>query len=299
MRLRTSILITLTALIALLSMPAVSSAAAVNSWGSTQRWPWSGSWWPMLDTYTNLYDDGQALSKYDTYIKAIDGTSPGSQAFEKQYFSTSDPKNNWWGHCHAWAAAAILAAEPPTSVTKNGVTFNDVDLKGLVSDLYFDPKLNWLAGTRSETADTTKPEYKDIAPAWMDWLLQYYVGYYRYSFIMDISANSQVWNYPVVAYTRTSNKAADGTETVSTTVWFANPENRRGTGYHRQDYTYTLKAGTDGTWTGASVTTHPDFAWVPTGHNTANTLNGTDANRNHKLDTAKIETLIGGGYKIP
>lgn len=284
-----------------------SSAAAAYQWGSTQRWPWSGYWWPMLDTSSNLYDPGQALEKYDKYVVSTGAVDPKSQAFEKDYFSTTDAANNWWGHCHAWSAAAILTKEPPASITKGGQTFSDSNLKGLLTDLYFDPKYEWLSGQRSDTTDVNDPAYKDIDPAWMDWLLQYYVRHYRYSFIMDTSANSEVWNFPVVAYTRSNVVNLNKTEDVTTTVWYANPQDARGTKYFSYTYTYRLTpaatGGYTGAWTGTSVTAHPDFAWVPTGHVTDNTWfqgeTRQEPNRNHKLNTAKVAELIGNGYQIP
>lgn len=266
MRMKMGMLAFTVSLIASMLIPAASSAA--YEWGSTARWPWSGSWWPMLEgNYANLYDAGGAMSKYDQYIRATTGTAGTAQAWERANHFTANQSEKWFGHCHAWSAAAILNPEPPNGVTKGGVAFSSDDLKGLESEIYFDPKFNWLSGTRSETTNVNDAAYKDIAPAWMDWLLSYYVKQYRYPFIMDVSADAEVWNFPVFAYTRNTTAKADGSTDVATTVWFSNPESRRGTGYISKNYTYNLRAGTAGTWTGSSVTTHPDFAWVPTGHN--------------------------------
>jgi len=146
-----------------------------------------------------------------------------------------------------------------------GVTFGNDQLKGLVTELYYQPTFNWLAGTRSSSNDVNDAAYKDIAPVWMGWLLRYYVGYYHYPFIMDISADSEVWNFPVFAYSRNSTKFQGG-EAVSTTVWFSNPvANSRGTRYFSRTYQYYLYDGQAGQWYGNSVKDHPDFAWVPTG----------------------------------
>jgi len=260
------------AMIVCLAIPGIANAA--YEWGSTSRWPWSGYWWPMLSSDLNLYDAGGPLQKYDTYLKNTTGTAGGAQACEKANYSTDDPANDWWGHCHAWSAASILTKEPPASRTVGGVTFNGDDLRGLVTDLYYSPTFTWLAGTRVDDNSTTSAAYKDIAPAWMDWLLRYYVRYYKYPFIMDISTDSQVWNFPVFSYTRNSTALAGGGENVSTTVWFSNPvAHVTGTKYFSRTYTYTLTPGQLGTWTGASVNDHPDFAWVPTGRSAVPHLN--------------------------
>jgi hypothetical protein len=223
----------------------------------------------MLGTDTNLYDDGQAAQKYDTYLLNTTGTRGTAQTWEKANHATADAKNDWWGHCHAWSAASVLTKEPAYGFTRGGVTFNTNDTKGLVTELYYSPQLNWLSGRRVDNAnDTTSDAYKDIAPAWMDWLLRYYVRYYKYPFVMDINADSQVWNFPVFAYSRNSVANADGSESVTTQVWYSSPEyNATGTRYFSRTYTYTLKSGTLGTWTGKSTSDHPDFAWVPTGKN--------------------------------
>lgn len=252
-------------LVALLA-PSVSSAATET--GSTAKWPWSGYWWPMFSGDTNLYDDGGPLAKYDQYMKATTGTAGTAQSWEKANHFTGDSKNDWWGHCHAWSAASILTKEP-TAVTVSGVNFSADDTRGLVTELHYSPKLSWLSGRRVDDAtDKSSAAYKDIAPAWMDYLLRYYVGYYKYPFVMDINANQEVWNFPVFAYSRTTTPQADGSTNVRTQVWYSSPQyNVTGTKYFSRVYTYTLVPGQLGTWTGDSVDNHPDFAWMPTGRN--------------------------------
>lgn len=272
MRLRITWLLVLTTMAIALVMPATASAA--EEWGSTSKWPWSGYWWPMLDTNLNLYDQGEAMELYDRYMLNTRGTRTNAQAWERANHSTTDAANSWWGHCHAWAAASILTREPPANVTRGGVDFHTNATRGLVTSLYYNPTFTWLSGTRNDGTDPNSAAFKDIHPAWMDWLLRYYVRYYKYPFIMDVNADSQVWNFPVFAYSRTSAPAAGGGENVTTRVWFSNPKaGVTGTQYFSRVYTYTLKPGTLGTWTGASYTDHPDFAWVPSGKRAVPHLN--------------------------
>lgn len=279
---RITILAAVVATLASLLLPAVASAD--SEWGRVRTDPWSGSWWPMLSTQVNLYDDGGPLEKYDSYVKATTGTAGGAKAWERANHATDNEANSWWGHCHAWSAASILTPQPPTTRTVEGIAFDGNDLRGLVTELYYSPKLNWLAGTRvDDKNDTTSAAYKDVAPAWMDWLLRYYVRYYKYPFVMDINANAEVWNFPAYAYSRSSTANADGSESVTTTVWYANPKyGVTGTSYFSRTYTYTLKSGTLGTWTGDSVKDHPDFAWLPTGRNAM-----------PHVDAAKVGTIVG------
>lgn len=263
-----------------------SSAAAAQEYGSTAKWPWSGYWWPMLDNGYNLYSANGPMQRYDQYLTAT-GQRTGAQAWERANHYTSDQKNSWWGFCHAWAAAAILSPEPKAT-SASGVNFSVNDAKGITTSLYYEPTFTWLSGNRVDDAnDKSSAAYKDIAPAWMDYLLRYYVRYYKYPFIMDVNADSQVWNYPVFAYNRTSTEYAGGIEDVTTTVWYSRPDwGVSGTKYFSKTYTYRLQSGTLGQWTGSSTGDHPDFAWVPTGKRPGN---GT----NPYVTEAAVERITG------
>ena len=281
---RKHMLATLIITVSTIVLMAPAAASAAQESGSSSKWPWSGYWWPMLSTEANMYDQGGPLQKYDAFIRGTSGYQSQSQLWEQQNHMTTNAANTWWGHCHAWAAASILTAEPPANYNSGGVHWTTNDTKGLVTELYYSPKYTWLSGRRVDSPnDTTSAAYADIAPAWMDYLLRYYVGYYKYPFIMDISANSEVWNFPVFAYNRNSTALADGSENVTTTVWYSSPDyNATGTKYFSRTYTYTLKGGTLGTWTGNSVKDHPDFAWVPT---------GKDASAH--INEAVVEQIVG------
>ncbi len=265
------------AAVASMTLITPGTASAATEYGSTNKWPWSGYWFPMLDNGYNLYSAGGPLQKYDAWA----GTQ--AQAWERQNHYTNDPANKWWGHCHAWAAAAILAPEPKAV---GNFTINDT--KGLAAELYYEPTFQWLSGVRvDDPNDRSSAAYQDIAPAWMDYLLRYYIRYHKYPFIMDVNADSQVWNYPVFAYNRESTQYAGGIEDVKTTVWFASPDwNVTGTKYISRTYTYRLQAGTLGQWFGSSVNDHPDFAWVPTGKRPG-------AGTNPHVTERNVEALTG------
>ncbi len=262
--------LTLNVLIAIFALSALvpSAAQAEYTWGSTSHWPWSGYWYPVPQGSMNMYTPGGPLDQYDKYVKATRNYDPGARQYELKNKFTTDQTYGWWGHCHAWASASMLVAEP-SPTTKAGVQFNNNNAKGLVTKLYDDPTYHMLSGIRvDDPNDRSSNAYKDIAPAWMDYLLRYYIGYYQYPFVMDLEADSEVWNYPVFAFTRDTQARNDGSEAVTTTIWYATPDSGvRGTNYASRTYTYTLKAGTLGEWTGGSVHNHPDFAWVPTGRN--------------------------------
>src|SRR5436190_476894 len=97
--------------------------------------PWSGWWWPAAAGHLVRgyhYGDPGALVKHDQVT--------GKQAAEWEkstpyHFDLGGP--DWWGHCHAWAAASILEPEPHREVTQELTTFHIGDLKGLLSEAHF------------------------------------------------------------------------------------------------------------------------------------------------------------------
>lgn len=257
---------------------------------STTRWPWSGYWWPQHDAAgPNLYEFGGPLNKYDWYVYNTRGYNPDARGWEYQNHQVTDRQYDWAGHCNAWSAASMMVADPPASgVQRGGVYFTQDDLEGLVTEVWDDPSFTWLAGTRSETDAVGSAEYQDMDPAWMDYLLRYYVGQYRYPFIMDTSAGSQVWNFPVFAYQRNTQSYSDGSLGVHTTVWFSDASaGAATTQYFARSYDYQLwntGGGSTGRWLGDSHADHPDFAWVPTGR-------GQPGNPN--LDSSIVSEILG------
>jgi hypothetical protein len=218
------------------------------------------------------------------------GYSAGSQYWEAQNHSQNV---SWAGECHAWSAASILTpGAPQGGVTKGGVQFTQDDLEGLVTALYYNPTYEMLpGGTRSNTDNVNTAEYQDMNPAWMHYLLQYYLGSYNYPFIMDTSAGSQVWNFPAFAYRMWGTDNGDGSTSYTTRVWFSDA--RAGvatTQYFYKDYNYTLANTADGhmtgAWTGNSVADHPDFAWVPTGK-------AEGGGKNPYINEAIVEEILG------
>lgn len=267
---------------------------AAASQGAARITPWSGHWWP---SYTgsdpNLYDANGPLALYDKYVQATRGYNPGAQQWELQNRRTDDPKLDWAGYCHAWAAASILTSGAPQGgVTRAGIKFGQDKLEGLISSVYYNPTYQLLpGGVRSETDDPKAAEFKDMNPAWMHYLLQYYVGQHNHPFIMDTAAGAQVWNFPVFAYQSRERRNDDGSVDFNTRVWFSDAAaGEANTRHFYKDYSYRLRNTGDGrmtgAWTGASVKEHPDFAWVPTGK-------ADGGGRNPNVDERIVEEILG------
>ena len=279
------LLVLIVAAMASMTLITPAAASAATEYGSTNKWPWSGYWWPMLENNYNLYSDNGPLQKYDTQF----GT--GAKAWERQNHYTNDAANKWWGHCHAWASAAILAPEPKAT---GNYTINDT--KGLTTALYYEPTFQWLSGVRvDDVNDRSSAAYQDIAPAWMDYLLRYYVQEHGSSFVMDTDPGSPVWNFPVAGFERSTSKNGDGSVRVKTDVWFRKPTagvaGYDPNSFFRKTYEYDLWNTADGRGsTGRWVSDdRPDFAWASDGHKATD----GQTQRNPKLDPKIVEEILG------
>lgn len=223
--------------------------------GRSSKTPWSGYWWPMLNTYaTKLYNNPGPMTRYD----AANGTR--AYAWEKANHSTTDSANDWWGHCQAWAAAAIMEAQPPGR-TFRGIWFSQDDAEGLYAETW-NTHTGWMYGTRYNGEGTSSTAYQDVFAADFDRLVRYWIGDMKTPLMMDFTTGTAVWNYPVYAYSR-SSVISGSKEYVTMKVTRAAPSyGVNGTSPMVVTFYYTLESGTRGRWYnpyGSSVNTHPDY----------------------------------------
>ena len=125
---------------------------------------------------------------------------------------------------------------------------------------------------------------------------------------MDVTAGSEIWNYPVFGYRRSSSFSDQRTEHVRTTVYYtaATTDNSDEPNYFTRTYTYTLHHDPEGAWsewTGDSIHDHPDFAWRPTGRGTSWPTTGMRPGQdpllrhvNPKLDPSIVSEILG--YRV-
>jgi hypothetical protein len=149
--------------------------------------------------------------------------------------------------------------------------------------------------------------YADVSPDVWHKILLTVIGRKKMAFVADITANEEVWNHPAFAYrssvtlgrTYTEGGAGRKEWSVATTVWYATDgvsESTLGVKDFTKNYTYTLVTDDAGrillgTWTGASVDDHPDFAWLPTYNPT-----GRDDGENHNLLYGKILEILPASH---
>lgn len=129
--------------------------------------PWAGYWWPMCKGETALgYSPHGApgpLEKYDQYIEAKYGGDSRAKEWElANHYQPGCP--TWFGHCHAWAAAAVLEDEPRSSITKEGIIFYVGDLKGLLTECHYSDPVDFQLGTRFNPTNNPSYAYEDVYP---------------------------------------------------------------------------------------------------------------------------------------
>ncbi len=212
-----------------------SSSQSVKNAAIPKDVPWIGSYWAYKR-------DGIAFRD----IKGQYGTSPadrfdefwglGSATYdwEKKEHTCSHLKGDqkkscegWWGHCNAWAGAAVKEAEPRKSiealspVTKKKHTLSVADQKGLLTEAYMsvnslfagqtdkstETSTSWIHDKDNKSSQnwigyglTTYDAFWDVTPRAFFHIFTNYIGLNRMGVVIDRFTGDQVWNQPVVAY---------------------------------------------------------------------------------------------------
>jgi hypothetical protein len=202
--------------------------------------PWPGSYWPIYADGINVqWADGQP-SASQKYARAF-GLNPTQLAnqisaksgilsqrgrptcvSDRQCARLGDKSRcgrragesrgvcipSWFGICHAWAPAAILEPEPKCSVQKNGVTFEPMDLKALITQVYDGASLKTVfTGARynGRDNDISRDQYgryinaarRDLGAGFFHLAITNIMGRYKHPIIVDVDSGSAVWNQPV------------------------------------------------------------------------------------------------------
>jgi hypothetical protein len=247
---------------------AQSDDAVTSASGEAAIQPWSGWWWPAGNgAGPALFAPGGPLDKYDQYVAATSGQSPGTRAWEREELYV--PGVAWAGHCNGFAAAALLEPEPTEPVNVLGMTFSVADLKGLLVDYHFGDAAAWSFGADSELnpADFHRTLLTWLGGAGQGFVLTYDMG------------QGEVWSYPAYKFDShwTADANQEGVWHVTTTVWMADMDvapNFVGTKIYPsaagKTFEYTLQGDPmnpdDGAWTGPSRSgrfAHPGRIWYP------------------------------------
>ncbi len=227
--------------------------------------PWSGSYWPIRE---GMLIHGP-LRKYDQ------ATGRRAAAWELDQNPPLPSVPEWYGYCHAWAAAAVTDKEPVSSMVAQDVAGRPLplgvgDQKGMLTACHTDDVAQHY-GVRFQGEAGEDPQ--DIYPDELWRVLKLYIKQRGVPLIVDIESGTQVWNYPVYAY-RVEYRPTEqeGVYFAEMSLWMADdavPPDTVGVQVSKQTYYFMFRLqggqavlGTS-RWVEPSVQSHPDFAWFP------------------------------------
>jgi hypothetical protein len=231
------------------------------------KMPWSGWWWPTRRFPPPMAAAGGPLDKFDQYIAGLGHPPPGARSWDA--VNHYKPGCSWCGHCHGWAAAAILEPEPTRPIRVGMIDFTVGDLKGLLTEAHSTDAYDLIEGTRDIVTGTGDDQLKAITfhRVLLDWVMN------GEPVIMDRTKKAEVRNHPVYRCQMTTRPdPSDPRKThVTATLWFAsawvNPD-YVGTRAFQLAYQYWITGDfqnpSDGDWEGNSQNDHPGFIWRPT-----------------------------------
>ncbi|OWZ04518.1 hypothetical protein PHMEG_00023564 [Phytophthora megakarya] len=203
--------------------------------------PWAGSNWPTYQDSINFeWNKGEPspAEKYATAfgldVKTFVDNVSSQNGIDSMINGTECTANNecfdpdmetvcamrarqnsgvciptWYGICHAWAVAAIFEKEPNCPATYNGVTFQPMDIKALITDVYEGANISTVfTGSRyngyndsiDEYGSHTDYSYRDLNPGFFHIASANLLGLLNTTFIIDRDAGIEVWNQPVVGF---------------------------------------------------------------------------------------------------
>lgn len=141
-------------------------------------------------------DDGDGVADAD---ECQQNTDSGEYDF--------DSIETWWGICHAWAPAALMEPEPLGAVTRNGVTFDVSDLKGLIIQQWDRASAHMVGGRcndkefeRDENGRVTNEECRDLNAGSWHVIVTNFIGLNKKGFVIERTTNYEIWNQPLFGY---------------------------------------------------------------------------------------------------
>lgn len=109
----------------------------------------------------------------------------------------------WYGHCNAWAAAAVMEPEPRRDATVDGVTLTPGDVKGLLTEAWMECSSSFYGSRNDWDKDEEakkEVDFQDVTPAAFHIFFADQIGNRDKSFVIDQCTGAEVWNQPVKSY---------------------------------------------------------------------------------------------------
>lgn len=225
------------------------------------RQPWRGYWWPYQG-----FPMGSVLSKYDRYVAARTGSSPGSYGWERSHHVY---EGIWWeGHCNGWAASSILRAQPTISRTdpSTGLVFSVSDQKGMLAEHDYCARAT-MYGKRYRGGN----DIWDVDPAVFHNAISYYIGRLGKPIAMDYRRDTAVDNHVVSGYGMQITRISPTTLNVITTLRIHKYDTKMSSvpgvaPAYTKVYKYELQQDGNGRTVGGRwLSNNPDFLWAPLG----------------------------------
>jgi hypothetical protein len=247
--------------------------------------PWRGYWWAYNGRRLSN-GSNSPMAKYDSFVKARVGKSPGSQSWENSRHRYHGV--NWEGHCNGWAASAVLRPEPKFSKfdALSGRTFTAADQKGLLAETDYCVKHAFF-GYRYRNENSNP---RDIGAANFHKTLRYYIGTLKKPVAVDYQQLEPVDNNIISGYTmkikKTGTRSYSVTAKVNIHKYDKTPSSEPGDApIWTKTYSYRLTEAADGSLTGSWTSSNPDFLWVP--------LASVDCdNNNPKINHDRIQEIL-------
>lgn len=247
--------------------------------------PWRGYWWAYNGRPLSKNSDSP-MAKYDSFVKAREGTNPGAQSWENSHHRYHGI--NWEGHCNGWAASAVLRPEPQFSKIDilSGITFTAADQKGLLAETDY-CVMHAFFGSRYRNTNSNP---SDISAALFHKTLRYYIGTLKKPVAVDYQQLEAVDNNIISGYTmkikKTGTRSYFVTAQVKIHKYDKAPSSEPGDApVWTKTYSYNLTEALDGSLTGSWVSSNPDFLWVP--------LASVDCERNNpQINHDRIQEVL-------
>ncbi|MBI1902424.1 MAG: DUF4384 domain-containing protein [Planctomycetia bacterium] len=256
--------------------------------------PWSGYWWPHHEGRLHAAGAQSPLGKYDAIA------TRQALPWERKTHPAGDDVPHWHGYCHAWAASAVLEAEPRQA--RRGMSSSHPDLrvgdqKGLLAVSHAMDVANHYGDRFGD--EEGDEDADDLAPDVLWQLLKLYVQQQRVPLILDVDAGPEVWNFPVYAYrVEYTPRGESGQHEADLTLWMADdavPPDYVGIRVRKLTYRFAVRMQGasvvlgSGRWLGPSAKDHPDFAWYPL----------LAEPENPEIDYSKVKEILGSPTATP
>jgi hypothetical protein len=147
--------------------------------------------------------------------------------------------DSWWGHCNAWAAAAIMEPEPRYNTEVDGIEFTIADVKAYLTENWMEHRSSFI-GSRANSDPESGEDwadlpvaYKDMTPAQFHIYTADQIGLKDKSFVIDRYTGDQVWNHPMRAYRTRLEALYENEDTPERVEVFQTTYDFQGTGRER------------------------------------------------------------------